>query len=744
MSLCKIKSEEQEKEETREEIKLPLARQENKIHHGVGRHSSAALGRSTDTPFMSHTTKAAAPPEDILPKELEPYVYRGRWYRHPGIRAISLLLFVALITSSTNGYDGSMMNGLQVLTNWKDKFHNPQGGTLGLLNAIQNIGTIVGVPFAPMVTDRFGRRAGILVGSIIMLIGVTTQATSQTISVFIISRAIIGLGLTFATNAAPILIAELAYPTQRAAMTSLYNSLWYSGSIVAAWTTFGTFRINNSMSWRIPSILQATPSVIQVCLIYFVPESPRWLVSKGRHADAQRVLARYHTGNNNEQDPLVEFEMAEITQSLELEKHNSTSWASLTATKGNRKRLRIVVSYYLTDVLEGVGITSQNIQSLYNGILQLFNLAVAVGAAVYVDKIGRRTLFLTSNIGMFITWIFWTTCEGVVGSDINNRSAAYAILAFIYIYYFFYDIAYTPLLVAYTVEITPFKMRAKMLTVMQLGISGSLVFNQYVNPIALEKIGWKYYIVYLVWLAIEVVFVYFFVVETKNRTLEETGLLFESNGIVEEVDTSGHMLTEEHHISHSVYCSEQRSYVSRLMKALPIPNSSLCESALDEISSLSASSSSSYFSHSPTTADGHSLNARTYTHPFLPTLSSSPSYSLVHTPISPSPLDHAPLVILETHFQSVSSRQVKHDSDYDDDAEEAQEDSIIFFATAKHAKSADRKDFLCSDSLRSWLDQTEGSPQSQEVGAFEKSSLARLVQNPLHCRWATGTSIRSN
>ncbi|CDZ97669.1 hexose transporter [Phaffia rhodozyma] len=515
---------------------------------------------------MSPTAAAGATSGGTFPPEVEPYIYRKSWWSHPGIRSINLLLLVALITSSTNGYDGSMMNGLQVLDNWKNKFNNPQGGTLGLLNAVQNIGSIVGLPIAPYVTDLLGRRAGIFVGSIIMLVGVAMQASSNVLAVFIASRGLIGFGLTFATNAAPILITELAYPTQRAAMTSLYNSLWYSGSIVAAWTTFGTFRINNSMSWRIPSILQATPSVIQVCLIYFVPESPRWLVSKGRHADAQRVLARYHTDNNNEQDPLVEFEMAEITQSLELEKQNSTSWASLTATKGNRKRLRIViaiaffsqwsgnglVSYYLTKVLDGVGITSENIQALYNGILQLFNFAVAVGAAFYVDKLGRRTLFLTSTAGMFVTWICWTACEGVVGSNINNRSAAYAILAFIYIYYFFYDIAYSPLLVAYTVEITPFKMRAKMLTIMQLSVSSSLVFNQYVNPIALEKIGWKYYIVYLVWLAFELVFVYFFLVETKNRTLEETSMLFDGEDAVEDITKAANtMVNDRTNFNHS-------------------------------------------------------------------------------------------------------------------------------------------------------------------------------------------------
>ena len=72
-------------------------------------------------------------------------------------------------------------------------------------------------------------------------------------------------------------ITELAFPTHRAPITSLYNTTWYLGSIVAAWATFGTFSITTSWSWRIPSVLQGLPSAIQFCFIFFIPESPRWL-----------------------------------------------------------------------------------------------------------------------------------------------------------------------------------------------------------------------------------------------------------------------------------------------------------------------------------------------------------------------------------------------------------------------------------------------------------------------------------
>jgi hypothetical protein len=325
---------------------------------------------------------------------------------------------------------------------------------------------------------------------------------------FIGARFLIGFGLTFAANGAAMLVTELAYPPYRAPLTSLYNSLWYSGAIVAAWSTFGTFKINSSWSWRIPSALQGLPSVLQLALLWFGPESPRWLVSKGRDTEALHVLAYYHADGNKE-DPLVRFEYEEIKAALELDKAAAATvgWKSLISTPGNRKRLTIIVaiawfsqwsgnglaSYYLNQVFETIGITDPTIQLLINGILQIWNLAWAVSAAALVERIGRRVLFISSCAGMFLFFTLQTVCSARYAIT-KSDSAAHAVIAFIFLFYTFYDIAFSPLPVAYTLEILPYPLRAKGFTVLNFVISVALIFNQYVNPVALHNIGWKYYV----------------------------------------------------------------------------------------------------------------------------------------------------------------------------------------------------------------------------------------------------------
>lgn len=226
----------------------------------------AKQSRSAPTPDFANEPSRIS----VLAREGPP------WYKVASRRRLYGLLFPAAIVSyMTSGYDGSMMNSLQTVTYWDDFFGKPRGSRLGLVSAVIALGAICSTPFAPWVADKWGRRMGITVGSSIMIIGSIIQCESTNFAMFCVSRFILGFGLTFCTTASPSLVTELSHPRERVPVTAICNTCWFLGSIMAAWITFGTRLIPSTWSWRIPSLLQMVPSLIQLSSVWFLPESPR-------------------------------------------------------------------------------------------------------------------------------------------------------------------------------------------------------------------------------------------------------------------------------------------------------------------------------------------------------------------------------------------------------------------------------------------------------------------------------------
>lgn len=175
---------------------------------------------------------------------------------------------------------------------------------------------------------------------------------------FLIARLLLGMGIPFCISGASQLIAELAYPREAAVLNGLFNESWYVGAIVAAGVTLGTFSMETDWSWRVPSLVQAAPSLLQLTFIWFVPESPRWLLSRDRDAEAFDILVRYH-GEGDRADPFVNAEFAEIRAQVRHEVENSRRrWVELFQTPGNRKRTLIAACVGLFSQWSGNGLVS--------------------------------------------------------------------------------------------------------------------------------------------------------------------------------------------------------------------------------------------------------------------------------------------------------------------------------------------------------------------------------------------------
>ena len=159
----------------------------------------------------------------------------------------------------------------QALPQWSTYLGNPTGAVLGTVSNGTTFGTLASMPFVAYFCEKFGRRWPIIGGSFVIIIGAVVQSAAQDFAMFVVGRFIIGFGLGVIQTAAPLLIAEVAYPTQRSKITSIIEPSFPLGALIAAWVTFGTFTINSTWAWRIPSLLQCLASILQIGFCLFCP-----------------------------------------------------------------------------------------------------------------------------------------------------------------------------------------------------------------------------------------------------------------------------------------------------------------------------------------------------------------------------------------------------------------------------------------------------------------------------------------
>jgi sugar porter (SP) family MFS transporter len=356
---------------------------------------------------------------------------------------------------------------------------------------------------------------------------------------YIAARIILGFGIPTCIVSGSSLIGELGYPKERAVLTSLFNVAYFVGQILAAGITFGTNSIPSNWGWRIPSLLQMAPSVLQLVFVFLLPESPRWLITKGRSTEAQAILTKYHA-EGDENSEFVRAEMAQIQATIEIEIESSKkSWLSLVNTAGMRRRALIssflglftqwsgntLISYYLGDLLAMIGQTDSVFKQKINVAIACWSLVCGVAVSLMVNRFKRRTMYLTCTISLLLVYIFWTVTmqKTIEAKDAGhaNTAAGSATIFFIFAYSPCYNIGYNALTYTYLVELWPYAERSRGISLFQLFGRLAGFFTTFVNPIGLQNISWKWLITYCCWLAFEVVFVWFLFPETAGRTLEE-------------------------------------------------------------------------------------------------------------------------------------------------------------------------------------------------------------------------------
>jgi sugar porter (SP) family MFS transporter len=476
-------------------------------------------------------------------------VTHPQWYYDSSLRHLNFLLLACYVGAISNGYISSLISNLIANPRWLSDIETQSHATrLGLVTSAQSLGCIAAFFPAPWLSDTYGRRTGIMFGNVGMMAGSLGQLFCRTFEQFLAMRLLIGFASIFNVISSSALLVELAHPQQRAVAGALFNTCYFIGSITSAWTSYGAMGVQGSWSWKTPVAVQLFWTLAQLGLVIFCPESPRWLVRQGKEAQAKSILVKFHA-NGNEGNSLVTAAFEEIQASVETERQRTVpDWLALSATPGNRKRLVLsivigvatqtvgngIITFYLAPVLRTVGVTDPYKQQGINGGLQIYNWILASAAAFLSERAGRRRLFLTSASTMLVFMIMVTICSALYARS-RSVNAGYAVIVFLFLFLGGYVIGLTPIPILYINEIWPGHLRTKGTSVFWVSQAVANCFNQFMNPVALDRIAWRYYLVYVGVLVAVIAFFFFYVPETKGLSLEDIASIFdrEQENIIE-------------------------------------------------------------------------------------------------------------------------------------------------------------------------------------------------------------------
>lgn len=448
------------------------------------------------------------------------------------------------------GYDTGNISGIIAMPYFRRLFGEqvpmsadaPNGYILSTSNtslvvSILSAGTFFGALTGAPVADAIGRRMGLLATMIVFSIGVALQTAATSLGLFVAGRVIAGFGVGLVSTMVPMYQSECAPKWIRGAVVSCYQWAITIGLLIAAIATNGTKDIDSPACYRIPIGLQIVWAAILAFGLFFLPESPRYFIRKGKYEQAAVSLARLNATTPD--DVEVQEQLNEIRANLEVElTKGSGSWLQCFKPGGSQKLLLRTMTgtllqgwqqltginfifYYGTTFFQRSGIANPFIISIATNVV---NVGTTVFAFWGVEKLGRRSLLLIGAAGM----AFCEFIVAIVGVTVaaDNLAGQKVLIAFVCIYIAFFASTWGPVAWVVVGEIFPLTIRAKG---MALSAASNWLWNfgiGYATPYLVDILEVKVFFIWGSTCACAGIFVFFFVPETKGLSLEEIDELY--------------------------------------------------------------------------------------------------------------------------------------------------------------------------------------------------------------------------
>ncbi|KAF9892239.1 hypothetical protein FE257_002016 [Aspergillus nanangensis] len=438
------------------------------------------------------------------------------------------------------GYDSGIISSTIAQPHFTAHMGNPSSAERGGIVSSFTGGAILGALSISFLADRFGRRMTVFIGSLISILGAALQGGAANVPMIITGRLIAGFSVGLLSAVVPMYCSEIATAEDRGKLSGLLQFMLSWGFFIAQWLGYGCFQVDGDFQWRFPLAFQAVPGLIMAGGIWFLSESPRWLVETERFEQAKAVLENLHGDGLN--DAFLQAEFREIVDTITAEKQIAVrSWREMVSRGSWRRRLVLgmgiqafgqlsginVINYYGPQIYHILGIETGTSLKII-GISGSLSIVYCVLGLWLLDRVGRIKPLVISAAGMAAALLVNSVLSKffvLADQPSSNENALRAMVAMNFVFSFFYTMIGVISWV-YPAEIFPAEIRARgnsLSTVTNWSLN--LVFAQ-CAPIALENLGFGFFYFFFVWNLIAAVCYVFFFPETKGKTLEGMDELF--------------------------------------------------------------------------------------------------------------------------------------------------------------------------------------------------------------------------
>ncbi|KAG1719299.1 general substrate transporter [Suillus lakei] len=415
----------------------------------------------------------------------------------------------------------------------------------GSISGLFSAGGILGALTVGYMSDKHGRKITMNTAALICIIGGALQAGSINVAMLLVARFITGWGIGMMVVLIPIFQAEISPPSSRGLLVGQHGAWIVFGYAIASWVGVGTFYSSNlSFQWRFPLALQCIFPLGLFCCSPWVPESPRWLLMQGRHAESWVIISRLHVDGNIVDANKVSYAQKEFHQMVKQVEMDSYAWIAGGGARqmynkpSYRKRMMIGFFTQYSAQATGAMVVSNYMVNLYND-LSFSGALVMILGALYVtvatmanflasfvmDYVGRVRLLIIGMIGCMITLSLECAMEAeYMGTD--NRIGNSLGVFFIFCFIFFYAGGIDATSYVYCSEIFPTHIRSQGMAFSMIGTFLSTVVFLEAGPTALSNIRWYYYVMFICLTAVHVTILWRYFPETKGLSLEEINARF--------------------------------------------------------------------------------------------------------------------------------------------------------------------------------------------------------------------------